>query len=244
VTDLSMRAELAECARWMHRKAPEGANPPREFRTQFEIRGKANGKAKVFGYASTTGPDNAYTMRDAFGEYTEEVAPGAFTKTLAESPKVQLLLNHGGLAMAYTRSGSLALGEDSTGFEYEGTVNLARSDVNDAVIAVEDGDVSESSFAFRVVKQSWSPDYDYRKITEVSMDRGDVSIVNFGANPNTPVSVERALQMSEVLAFARTLSDEQRVELAASLAPADPELAAVVTPSNAAARIRIAATRI
>lgn len=238
MTDLSQRAELAECARWMHRKAPDGGTPVREFRTQFEIRGKANGKAKVFGYASTTGPDNAYSMRDAFGEYTEEIAPGAFTKTLGESPKVQLLLNHGGLAMAYTRSGSLALGEDSTGFEYEGTVNLARGDVSDMVIAVEDGDVAESSFAFRVVKQSWSPDYDYRKITEVSMDRGDVSVVNFGANPNTPVSVERALQLAEVLAYAQTLDEVKRAELAAMLTPA------ALVLSSASARIRIAATRI
>jgi hypothetical protein len=37
------------------------------------------------------------------------------------------------------------------------------------------------------VSQDWNSDRSERKITEVSLDRGDVSVVNYGANPNTPV---------------------------------------------------------
>jgi phage head maturation protease len=48
------------------------------------------------------------------------------------------------------------------------------------------------SFAFRVTRQQWSPDYDQRDILEVDLHRGDVSVVNFGANPATSVGAVRA----------------------------------------------------
>ena len=51
--------------------------------------------------------------------------------------------------------------------------------------AVERGDLDEMSFAFRVMRQEWNSDYDRRWINEVSLDKGDVSLVNYGANPTT-----------------------------------------------------------
>jgi phage head maturation protease len=56
------------------------------------------------------------------------------------------------------------------------------------LLALEDGSVDEMSFAFRVTRQMWSPDYDQRDILEVDLHRGDVSVVNFGANPATSVA--------------------------------------------------------
>ena len=47
------------------------------------------------------------------------------------------------------------------------------------------GDMNEMSFAFRVLKQVWSENDTQRRITEISLDKGDVSLVNFGANPAT-----------------------------------------------------------
>jgi DnaJ-class molecular chaperone len=41
------------------------------------------------------------------------------------------------------------------------------------------------SFAFRVLRQEWNEDYTRRWINEVSLDKGDVSLVNYGANPTT-----------------------------------------------------------
>jgi len=41
------------------------------------------------------------------------------------------------------------------------------------------------SFAFRVTRQEWNDAYDQRWITEVNLDKGDVSPVNYGANPHT-----------------------------------------------------------
>ena len=45
--------------------------------------------------------------------------------------------------------------------------------------------MNEMSFAFRVLKQVWSENDTQRRITEISLDKGDVSLVNFGANPAT-----------------------------------------------------------
>jgi HK97 family phage prohead protease len=160
----------------------------RAYPVQLEARAKdgASGVSTVSGYASVV--EEPYEMWDFLGSYAEVVRTGAFTKTLSETPQVQLLLNHGGLAMAYTKAGTLRLSEDSTGLHMEADVTAARSDVQDMLLALEDGSVDEMSFAFRVTRQMWSPDYDQRDILEVDLHRGDVSVVNFGANPATSVT--------------------------------------------------------
>lgn len=157
----------------------------RAYPVQLEVRGKAGGVVSLEGYASVT--EQVYEMWDWLGPYGEVVRSGAFGKTLSENPATQLLLNHGGLSMAYTRAGTLRMAEDSTGLAISSDVNTSRADVRDMVIAIEDGNVDEMSFAFQVRRQQWSPDYDQRDILEVDIHRGDVSIVNFGANPATSI---------------------------------------------------------
>jgi HK97 family phage prohead protease len=159
----------------------------RAYPVQLEVRAKAgaSGVSTVEGYASVT--ESPFEMWDWLGPYSEVVRTGAFAKTLAENPQVQLLLNHGGLAMAYTKAGTLRLSEDTTGLHMEADVNANRHDVGDMLAALDEGSVDEMSFAFRVTRQQWSPDYDQRDILEVDLHRGDVSVVNFGANPATTV---------------------------------------------------------
>lgn len=162
----------------------------RAYPVKLEVRAQSEGRTTVEGYASVT--EAGYEMWDWAGDYTEVVRAGAFTKTLSETPQVQLLLNHGGLSMAYTQAGTLRLAEDSTGLHIGADLNTKRSDVGDLLLALDDGDVDEMSFAFRVTRQQWSPDYDQRDILEVDIHRGDVSVVNFGANPATNVSAVRS----------------------------------------------------
>jgi HK97 family phage prohead protease len=182
MTDKSARASVTGIVR-------------RAYPVHLEARAKdgASGVSTVSGYASVV--EEPYEMWDFLGSYAEVVRTGAFTKTLSETPQVQLLLNHGGLAMAYTKAGTLRLSEDSTGLHMEADVTAARSDVQDMLLALEDGSVDEMSFAFRVTRQMWSPDYDQRDILEVDLHRGDVSVVNFGANPAT--SVQPALRAAD-----------------------------------------------
>jgi len=172
---ISARAELSK------------ALQTRAYPVQLEVRSNSNGTATVEGYASVT--ESPYDMYDWAGKYVEIIHRGAFAKTLSEHPQVQLLLNHGGLSMAYTNAGTLRLAEDDTGLHIGADLNTKRNDVSDMVAALGDGNIDEMSFAFRVTAHTWSPDYDQRDIHEVDIHRGDVSVVNFGANPATSAAL-------------------------------------------------------
>ncbi|MGZ4663713.1 MAG: HK97 family phage prohead protease [Frankiaceae bacterium] len=174
------------------RKALPAGPQVRSYPAEFEVRGLAGSMVELRGYASTTG--QPYEMYDMFGAYTEIVAPGAFTKTLADGADVAYLANHEGLTLARTKNGTLQLSEDSSGLMTVARMNTTRTDARDLVTAVEDGDVDEMSFAFRVVRQQWSPDYDQRDMVELNLNRGDVSAVNYGANPTTNVGLQRAFR--------------------------------------------------
>jgi HK97 family phage prohead protease len=145
---------------------------------------------RLEGYASVT--ERGYRMFDWFGEYSEVIDPGAFSKTLSASPMVVYRDNHNGTPMATTRNGRLELRVDSTGLEDIAHVNPKREDVQRLVTAIEDRDVTEQSFMFRIVDGVWSPDYTEYRITEVDLDRGDVGPVTYGANPHTSVEARSA----------------------------------------------------
>jgi HK97 family phage prohead protease len=150
----------------------------------MELREVDGGSALRFtGYASVT--ETPYEMQDFLGDYSEVVRRGAFTRTLADGADVPFKLNHDGMTLARTKSGTMRLAEDSTGLHVEADLDPANGQVRDIRSAMERGDLDEMSFAFRVTRQEWSPDWTQRDITEVDMNKGDVSIVNYGANPHT-----------------------------------------------------------
>jgi len=148
------------------------------------------------GYASTV--EESYEMYDFWGPYEEVVDRGAFEKTLAAEPDVAFLLNHKGMTMARTKAGTLELSADDRGLLTSAFLNPERTDVRDLVHAINDGDVDQMSFAFRIVRGQWSPDYSEYRILEVDLHRGDVSAVNYGANPYTSISA-RARQAFEAI---------------------------------------------
>jgi HK97 family phage prohead protease len=123
------------------------------------------------------------------GFYTETIKRGAFDKTLAMRPDTMLTANHEGLPISRTTNGSLRLFATDVGLEFEATASADDPDAARIAQKVRDGLMSQCSFAFRCIADEWNDDYDQRDIYEVSLDRGDVSICNFGANPNTPVTV-------------------------------------------------------
>jgi HK97 family phage prohead protease len=188
-------------------------------------------KAKLVGTASVA--EKRYRMWDMFGEYDEVVDQAAFNETLSKSPDVAYLVNHKGVTMARTTSGSLLLSSDSQGLQTEAYVNPKRSDVNDLLIAIEDRDITEMSFAFRIDEGEWNDDYSEFRILKVDLDRGDVSAVNYGANPYTSV----AARQTEIMADLNQLPEgAQRAAVdlltarlqeceadTATLAPAKPE---------------------
>jgi HK97 family phage prohead protease len=105
---------------------------------------------------------------------------------------VPFKVNHGGITLARTKSGTMRLAEDSTGLHVEADLDPRSPDVQALRSAMERGDLDEMSFAFRVNSQEWSPDWSQRDITEVDLNKGDVSAVNYGANPATAGAVLRS----------------------------------------------------
>lgn len=146
---------------------------------------------RLTGVASTV--EEPYEMYDMFGPYMEIMDREAFDNTLERNPDVAFLLNHRGVTMARTtQPGRLTLSADEQGLNVVALVNPKRQDVQDMVTAIEDGDITEMSFAFRIVRGQWSPDYEEFRIKEVDLDRGDVSAVNYGANPYTNIAARSA----------------------------------------------------
>lgn len=172
----------------------------------------------IVGYASVT--ETPYEMYDFFGPYTEVVSRGAFEKTLSQSPLVEFTVNHGaggGVPMAHTRNGTLTLVEDETGLHFEATVDTTRTDVADLVKALQRGDMAEASFKFRIDAGVWSPDYTEFRINAADLEHGDVSSVNFGANPAASSGL-RADDGPAAVAPARPATDLRAAMLALALA--------------------------
>jgi HK97 family phage prohead protease len=125
--------------------------------------------------------------------FKESIAPGAFRKTLSETPDVRLLINHEGLPLARTKNGTLKLEEDERGLHFN--ADLADTqEGRDIYELVKRGDVDQMSFAFRVIRQKWNDDRSRRVLTEVSLADGDVSVVTYPAYPTTTVEAREYLK--------------------------------------------------
>ena len=142
---------------------------------------RLRGYAAVFNEASVPMP------------FIETIAPGAFRKTLSETPDVRLLINHEGLPLARTKNGTLTLTEDDRGLYMDATI-ADTSEGRDLYKLVERGDVDQMSFAFRVIRQKYNEDRSQRTLTEVSLADGDVSVVTYPAYPTTSVEAREALR--------------------------------------------------
>lgn len=126
--------------------------------------------------------------------WSEVVDRRAFNATLAANPDLHLLINHEGMPLARTKSGTLLLSVDGRGLRVRAPgLDRRDPDVQRLEVKMARGDMDEMSFAFRVKGQEWSRDDSQRRLTEVSLHKGDVSIVNHGANPATSAELLRAV---------------------------------------------------
>lgn len=201
--DLAVRKQLAESI------------SGREYRsarfTDFEFR-RVGDIYRFDGLASAT--DHVYDM----GWYDEMIRSGGFKNTLSQDPDVQLLVNHEGLPIARTGR-NMTLTEDR-GLRVQADLNPALPRVEEIALTAGDGLIDQMSFAFRVIRQEWDDDREHRVITEVDIHRGDVSIVNQGANPATSFSLRDARHLLSALPGA-----ELR-EFVASISPTEPAVGA------------------
>jgi HK97 family phage prohead protease len=128
--------------------------------------------------------------------WTEFVRRGAFSKTLNDGADVRLLIDHEGVPLARTKSGTMSLEEDERGLKVEAELDPANPDAMRVLSAMRRGDMTQMSFAFRTIKDSWSNDRSVRELKEVQLY--DVSIVTFPAYEETVAELRSRNQTAMV----------------------------------------------
>lgn len=176
----------------------------REFRPaqKLEVREAQSGEVRVSGYAAVFGEET-----NIGGMFTEEISRGAFKDAIGRDDVV-FLINHEGLPLARTRSGTLMLEEDERGLYMEASLDASDPDVRSIVPKMKRGDLDKMSFAFVPTRQSWddSKEMPKRMIEEAQLY--DVSIVTTPAYNGTEIglrSLENHRKQSKKSQAARRL---------------------------------------
>jgi len=168
--------------------------------TNLELRAMDNGEDDwtVRGYAA---------VFDSPSEplpFTEYVKRGAFKKTIKDRSDVRLLIDHTGVPLARTKSGTLILTEDDKGLFMEANLDPANPDAVKIRSALKRGDLSQMSFAFETIKDSWNAERTVRELKEVRLH--DVSIVTYPAYEETSAEMRNKQITDTPLAIVQSVS--------------------------------------
>jgi len=169
---------------------------PQEFRADNE-------GLRVSGYAAVFNQETE--INDWGFVYREVIAPGAFTEAIGRDDVV-FLVNHEGLPLARSRSGTLALSEDSTGLRMETELDPEDPDVKQIVGKMKRGDLDKMSFAFIPEVQEWDDTGEVPLRTIMKATLYDVSIVTTPAYEGTSIGLRsyEAHRASRKAAFKAT----------------------------------------
>jgi hypothetical protein len=157
-----------------------------------------------------------------WGLWREEVSPGAYSKTLQEND-IRALWNHDtNIVLGRNKAGTLRLAEDKKGLRAE--IDPPANEWGRPVVdAVQRGDVTGMSIAFRVIKEEWyNPPKDSKELPKRTIKEAklyEVSPVTFPAFEQTSIcarSVALVKTEDELIAEARQL-------LATHAPPPEPE---------------------
>jgi HK97 family phage prohead protease len=169
----------------------------------------SEGRKKIAGHAAVFNRTS-----QNLGGFVEEVAPGAFTKTIQEAD-VRGLINHDvNILLGRNRASTLTLVEDNIGLAYEidpPDTTVAR----DWMALLERGDISQSSFSFRVIDVEWgltADDFPKRTLKELALY--DVGPVTFPAYLDADAGVAGRKAAFADLAERRSVKLEEVLELA------------------------------
>jgi len=196
-SDGSLKPETNSARTKRRHRSERGVASTREFRVHvadLEIRDMGGDGNTVELVGTPIVYDQPYTVRDMFGEFEETMLPGVVTTLLASGTlDTRFLVNHGGLPLARTASGTLTLRDTASGLQAVPLLDLRQSLASDLVIAVERGDCNQMSVGMIVAEDGdeWSDDWSQRSISQLS-DLLDVSAVTFPASPTTSIDLARA----------------------------------------------------
>lgn len=164
----------------------------------------ADGGDRFGGYASVFNSRTAIGNPLRWGFY-EEIAPGAFSKTLDEGDARMLIDHDSYYVVSRMSAGTLALAEDDKGLLVDSALDGELSYVRDLKANLRNGNITGMSFGFYVIKDEWNSEtievegadpveVDVRIIREVRLV--EVSAVTFPAYSDTEAelkAVARAL---------------------------------------------------
>ena len=137
--------------------------------------------------------------------FREIIMPGAFANAI-QTDDVKFLLNHRGLPIARTKSGTLRLSEDQRGLAFRAELDPSDPDVQRLLPKVRRGDLNEMSCGFGVADRAdekWTRDNGemVRSLFKVSLF--DVSAVSFPAYPQTDLNM-RSFYEAQMKALEET----------------------------------------
>jgi uncharacterized protein len=191
----------------------------------FEARGKhirlpvevraADGALNVEGYAAVFNQ-----VADIGGYFREQIAPGAFRDAIGRDDVV-FLINHDGLPLARTRSGTLKLSEDDHGLKIKTRLDPDDPDVARIVCKMKRGDLDKMSFAFWSEREEWDETAEVPLRTVMQARLHDVSIVTTPAYEGTEIGLRsleafrrearaKNYQAARARVLARQAEQEQR----------------------------------
>ncbi len=156
----------------------------RYTQVRVEIRAGAEGVMTIGGYAAKFN-----RMSQNLGGFVERIDPAFFNKSRGDGwPGVIARYNHDdNLLLGTTGAGTLRLGVDEVGLNYEVDPPQARADVYELV---QRGDVRQSSFAFEMFEDDWATtDQGFPMRTLLSGRLYDVAPVNTPAYEDTSVGL-------------------------------------------------------
>lgn len=137
------------------------------------------------------------SVSEDLGGFRERIAKGAFTKSLKNSDVRALLDHKHRYVLGRESADTLKLEDRSIGLYVDCTppnTTWAR----DLLVSVERGDITQMSFGFRAIVDSWNEEEKIRTVLEANIF--DVSVVSFPAYPDTKValrSLEKARKQKE-----------------------------------------------
>ena len=172
----------------------------------------------VWGYGSVF--DVGYVLYDMFGPYVEVMNRHAFEKSLElEALQVSFLSSHTGLGMGTTRGGSMAVDADTHGLAFAVGLNMSESDSRNVYRKLESKSTpTDTSIAGVIKAYEWNDSYDEVEIYNWWMSRGEISIVQAGANPAGWIATKKATadadrDIDRELRELQTLSEVQQMRV-------------------------------
>lgn len=158
------------------------------FTMDAEVRAATadDGVLRIAGYAAK------FNVEADGLSFREQIAPGAFTRSLDAGEPVYLLVNHDTdqLPLASTQGGTMQLREDEVGLFMEATLDPANPRAAELFSALSRNDVDKMSFAFTVAPDGQKREAGLRTLTDLNLF--EVSVVLFPAYSATDVSARSA----------------------------------------------------